>query len=102
MNPSTNAIESDPDKWIPADRKSFPVFEIAREWKCTVQHVWNLIKEGEIRVPQENIDRATSRAEIQVPRDAYVDFLRQRSRPRSESEQAGRAKKSARTGNGRK
>ena len=70
----------DPSRRVDPNRKSFPVFEIAKDLWCSVQHVLNLIKQGEIRVPQENIDRAKSPAAIQVPREAYVDFLRRRTR----------------------
>jgi hypothetical protein len=86
MKPSEDDAKlRDPENWIPANRKSFPLFEIACDWYVSVEHLWNLIKEKEIAVPQENIERASSRAAIQVPRESWVDFLRRRSRLRKKT-----------------
>jgi hypothetical protein len=71
----------DPDSWVPNDRTNFPVHEIAARLQCSPQHIWNLIAEKEILVPQENIDRAKTRTTVQVPRESLVDFLKQRSGP---------------------
>src|SRR5690349_13183772 len=74
-------LRFDPETWVPKDRLSFPLHELAKSWCCSVQHLWNLVRQRELIVPQENIDRAKTRAAIQVPRQAYVDFLVRRSSP---------------------
>ena len=68
----------DADELVPRGRESFSLRELAKLFCCSVQHLWNLIEEKEIDVPQENIDRAKSRSTIQVPRAGVVDFLRPR------------------------
>jgi hypothetical protein len=71
--------------WIaeafPIDRTAFRVDEFARKMQCSVEHVFKLIKSGCIVVPQENLNRASSRASILMPRKGVVMFLRERSSP---------------------
>lgn len=64
---------------VPAGRASFPLYELSRIFRVSVVQLWNLIEDGTIAVPKENIDRAKSRAAIQVPRASIVDFVRRRS-----------------------
>lgn len=66
----------DPDKMIPAGRENFRFDEVARIFRCSLAHFWNLVEEGELVVPQENIDRAPSKGSILIPRKNLVDFIR--------------------------
>jgi hypothetical protein len=85
MLASTNRSEGmsvsgfDPQECIAANQSAFRVDQIAKLFHLSTQHIFSLIKEGEIVVPQERIDRSLSRACILVPRDNLVDFLRRRS-----------------------
>jgi hypothetical protein len=69
----------DPEDFIPANQSAFRVYQVAKIFHCSTQHIFKLITEGEIVVPQERIDSALSRACILIPRDSLVDFLRRRS-----------------------
>ena len=71
----------DPERWISDKRSTFPVHELAKMLCCSVQHLWNLIQEGELVVPQANIAHAKTRTTIQVSRESFVEFLRRRSAP---------------------
>jgi hypothetical protein len=73
--------EQTADSLCPSGRTEFRLDEIAKRWCCSVAHIWNLIKDGEIKVPAENIKRARSRPCILVPRSAIVDFIRRRLSP---------------------
>ena len=66
--------------WFPANRNEFRIDEIAKKFICSTQHVWNLIKDGDIKVPAENIKKARSRAGILVPRESLVDFVARRTK----------------------
>jgi hypothetical protein len=61
-------------------RVNFPAREVAEILRASVSHISNLIKCAEIIVPQENIDRAASRASIIIPRESLIDFLRRRTK----------------------
>lgn len=67
------------EREFPSGRVNFPAREVAPILSISVSHIWNLIKDGEIIVPQENIDRAASRASIMIPRESIVDFARRRT-----------------------
>jgi hypothetical protein len=69
----------DADSMIPAGRENFRLDEIARCLRCSLEHLWKLVKEGELEVPQENINKAPGKGSILVPRKSLVDFLRRRS-----------------------
>jgi hypothetical protein len=79
---STRAVTVDPDQWLPPARQSFPLHELAEIFLCSVQHLSNLIEEGELIVPEESIDQTKSRSTIQIPRASVLDFLRRRSSPK--------------------
>lgn len=63
---------------LPAGRENFRLDEVATIFRCSLSHFWNLVEEGELAVPQENIDRAPSKGSILVPRKNLVDFVRRR------------------------
>ena len=69
----------DPENMIPRTQRQFRVDQVAKHFEVSVAHVWNLIKQGEIVVPQERIASAPSRSSILVPRESLVDFVRRRS-----------------------
>ena len=69
----------DADTFVPRGQSSFHVDQVAKLFCCTVNHILNLIKHGEIVVPKERIDSAPSGASILVPRESIVDFVRRRT-----------------------
>lgn len=87
------AIEFD---WIesafPIERNSFRTGEVARTLSATVQHIFNLISEREIVVPEENLKRAPSRGSILIPRESLIFFLRTRTRLPGQKGGTGKAK----------
>jgi hypothetical protein len=56
----------------------FPVWQLARIWKAHRQHVINLIESGELKVPVDLRNKASSRSMIRVPRASVVEFLNRR------------------------
>jgi hypothetical protein len=76
---SGSGLPFDVEDLIPRDRTSFSLRELAKAWWCSVQHCFHLVTEGELAVPQEEIDRAKSRSLIRVKRNAVVDFVRRRT-----------------------
>lgn len=99
-----NTIGFDAEDWLPRTQCSFPLHQLAKIFSCSVTHLFNLIHEGEIVVPQEQIDRASSRACIVATRENLVDFVRRRSsaewfaRKRSEAKTASRKRPQTRHG----
>jgi hypothetical protein len=67
------------EDWFPVARAEFRIDEIAKIFSCSIQHVHNLVKSNEIKVPAENIAKAQSAACILVPRESLVDFLNRRA-----------------------
>ena len=81
MNETTEAAETlFAEQAFHSGRVNFPAREVAEILMVSAAHISNLIKDREIIVPQENIDRAASRASIMIPRESLVDFLRRRTR----------------------
>jgi hypothetical protein len=96
----------DPEELIPKDRKSFSLLELAHLLSVSTQHLYNLILEKELHVPQKDIDAALSRARIRVSRENVVDFVRRRSSPefvmgKRKPAKARRAAESKGTGRGK-
>lgn len=69
----------DADAWIPKTQSAFRVNQLAEFLEVSSQHLYNLIIAGELKVPAENIERASSRAAIMVPRASIVAFVRHRA-----------------------
>lgn len=67
------------DDFIPRNQRSFPLHQLAKIFTCSVAHLFDLISDGEIVVPHEDIDKARSRGMIVVTRENLVDFVRRRS-----------------------
>jgi hypothetical protein len=63
--------------------ESFAVYWIGKQLCCSPKHIRNLIEEGALKVPPEEIARARSKQKtwttVRVPRKSLVDFLRLRS-----------------------
>lgn len=68
-----------PDAWLPKNRSRFRLDEIAKFLSVTVQHLFNLTVQRELRVPRKAVKSAPSRASIMVTRRALVSFLKRRS-----------------------
>lgn len=88
----------DPETVIPRTQREFRADQVAKHFAVSVAHIWNLIKQGEIVVPQERIASAPSRASILVPRASLVDFVsRRRNSPaRLRAKAAAKARKAKR------
>jgi hypothetical protein len=72
----------DIQSWIPQG-ESFSVYRIANLFTCTPEHIRNLIEQGEIKVPPEEIARAKSKQiswpMLRVTRESLVEFVRART-----------------------
>lgn len=64
---------------LPRNRESFALHEVAKIFHCSTQHFVNLIESGELRVPLDLRNKASSRAMIRVPRSSLVEFVNRRS-----------------------
>jgi predicted DNA-binding transcriptional regulator AlpA len=79
LRPDTNVRSRfDPESFVPHTQRAFRVDQIAELLVVTVNHILNLIKQGEIAVPKERIDSAPSGASILVPRESLVRFVKRR------------------------
>jgi len=79
LRPDTNwRSQFDPESFVPRTQNSFRVDQVAELFAVTVNHILNLIKQGEIVVPKERIDSAPSGASILVPRQSLVRFVKRR------------------------
>ena len=63
---------------LPRNMEFFPVWFLAKLWHATSNHVVNLIDSGELKVPVDLRNKASSRAMIRVPRACVVEFLNRR------------------------
>jgi hypothetical protein len=58
------------------------VYRFANRLRISNQHVRNLIEQGEIKVPVEEIESARSKTKtwttVKIPRESAIDFLRRR------------------------
>lgn len=68
----------DTDAWVPKTQSNFRLDQVADFLSVTVNHVFDLVSEGALKVPRENISRAPSRASILIPRASIVSFVRRR------------------------
>jgi hypothetical protein len=68
----------DAESFVPDTQRSYRVDQIAELLAVTVNHILNLIKQGELVVPKERIDSAPSGASILVPRESFVHFVKRR------------------------
>ena len=56
----------------------FPVWWLAEKWHVSTQHIFNLIETGELPVPIDLRNKASSRSLLRVPRKALIEFLNRR------------------------
>lgn len=56
----------------------YPVSELARMWRCSVDHIYDLIARRELRTVQLGIGRAKTR----IPASAAAEFVARRSSSR--------------------
>ena len=66
------------ETWLPAGRRRFRLDEFAKLLRCSSQHLFTLIVEGELRVPKKAIAIAPSRSSILISRKSVVDFINNR------------------------
>lgn len=55
----------------------YPVSEVAALWRCSVDHIYDLIAAGELAATQI----ATGRAKTRVPESALADYVRRHTTP---------------------
>lgn len=63
---------------LPAGVESFALHWLAKRWKVSVQHVFNLVKSGEIPVAVDLRNLNSSKSCIRAPRASVVTFLNRR------------------------
>lgn len=71
-------ISFDAEEWVPKTQSKFRLDQVAEFLSVTVNHLFNLIEERELKVPRKNISSAPSRASILVPRESIVSFCQRR------------------------
>jgi hypothetical protein len=97
-----SATDAPPSLWanyetlIPQNQSAFRADQVAKIFHVSAQHVFNLIQEGEIVVPQERIESAPSRSSILIPRESLVDFVRRRINSPENMAAKAKAKKKSR------
>ena len=76
------SLAFDVESWIPQG-ETFSVHSIAKRFTCSAKHIQNLIEEGEIKVPADEIARAKSKQitwpMLRVTRESLVEFVRART-----------------------
>jgi hypothetical protein len=75
---ATDGASFDPESELPAGKAWFSPRWLARHWGRSIQHVLNLIESGEIR---DNVDmrgEGSRRSNLNIPRQAVIDFLKRR------------------------
>lgn len=60
------------------DFKLVGVPQLAKEWHCTTQHIFNLIEEGQLPGAVDLRGKAATKTMIRVPRASVVEFLNRR------------------------
>lgn len=56
----------------------FPVWQLAKSWRCSPEHVIRLVESGELPVGLDLRNKASSKTMIRVPRKSVVKFLTRR------------------------
>lgn len=54
----------------------YPVSEVAKLWRCSVDHVYDLIAAGQLRV----VNLARGRAKTRIPESALAEYVKRNSR----------------------
>ena len=71
-------FEIDFDSELPAYARFFPVFLLAKIFRCHRQHVINLIESGDLKVPIDLRGPRATKSMWRAPRPAVVEFLNNR------------------------
>ncbi|HET8682051.1 MAG TPA: helix-turn-helix domain-containing protein [Micromonosporaceae bacterium] len=53
-----------------------PVAEVAKLWRCSAEHIYELIRRGELR----SVDIGNGRAKTRVPESALAEYIGRRTR----------------------
>src|SRR6266446_5915137 len=56
----------------------FPVWQLAKIWHCSSEHVTRLVESEELPVGVDLRNKASSKTMIRVPRKSVVEFLNRR------------------------
>jgi len=68
----------DPEHSLPAGKEWFSIRWLARHWGRSARHIGNLVDSGEIKVTVDLRGKHSRRADLNIPRQAVVDFLGRR------------------------
>jgi len=60
----------------PTAEALLPVIEVARLWRCSRQHIYDLIADGELRV----VDVGRRRAQTRVPASSLDEYVERKAR----------------------
>lgn len=55
-----------------------PVTEVAKLWRCTIQHVYNEIARGRLR----SVNISAGRAKTRIPESALAEYVERNTRQR--------------------
>jgi hypothetical protein len=80
MSTASEQPEFDFDNQLPAGKEWFSPRWLARHWGKSVQHVLNLIEEGEIKDVVDMRSKHARRTCANIPRQSVVDFLNRRKK----------------------
>lgn len=57
----------------------YPVSEVAKLWRCSINHIYDLISRGELR----SVNLTRGRAKTRIPESALADYITANTRTRS-------------------
>jgi hypothetical protein len=77
QNNSQTKFDVDFDQELPV-WEFFPVWWLAKTWRCDGKHIVRLIDSGELEVALDIRNKVSSRMMIRVPRKSVVHFLNKR------------------------
>lgn len=81
-------VEIDAETIVP-QFGTMPVHRVAKFLSVSAQHLRNLIEDGDIKVPADELQRVKRKEKpwtlVRVPRESLVEFIRQRTARRRHS-----------------
>jgi excisionase family DNA binding protein len=77
-HPSPGPSTPPPPPAPPRGEALLPVSEVAALWRCSVDHIYDLIAAGELR----SIQLTRGRAKTRIPESALAEFIAAQYRPR--------------------
>jgi hypothetical protein len=74
----TDSSAFDPARSLPEGKEWFSPRWLARHWGRSIQHVLNLIDQGEIKDSVDMRGHGSRRSNLNIPRVAVIDFQKRR------------------------